>query len=69
MLVLTRKIHQKIKIGDDVEITIRSIKGGAVRIGIDAPRERTILRSELEKPAITSDQFMEAVNRLKAFAS
>jgi len=47
MLVLTRKIGEGIVIGDDVTITVVEVKGGNVRIGIDAPREKKIYRQEI----------------------
>lgn len=47
MLVLTRKIGEGIVIGDDVKITIVETKGGSVRIGIDAPRDKKIYRQEV----------------------
>lgn len=47
MLVLTRKIGEGIVIGDDVTITIVEMKGGNVRIGIDAPRKKKIYRQEI----------------------
>lgn len=48
MLVLARKVGEKIKIGDDIELTVLEIeRGGVVRLGIDAPRETKILRAEL----------------------
>lgn len=47
MLVLSRKVHEQIKIGNDVVITIVRVKGGTVRIGIEAPEEVPIRRGEL----------------------
>ncbi|AGF79637.1 carbon storage regulator CsrA [Desulfocapsa sulfexigens DSM 10523] len=47
MLVLTRKVGEGIVIGDDVTIKIIEMKGGAIRIGIDAPREKNIYRQEV----------------------
>lgn len=47
MLVLTRKTAEKIQIGDNVTITILRVKGQAVRVGIDAPRDVRIVRTEL----------------------
>lgn len=47
MLVLTRKAQQKIKVGDNVVITILRVKGQAVRIGIDAPQNIRVVRAEL----------------------
>jgi carbon storage regulator len=47
MLVLTRKTKQQIQIGPDITITILQIKGQAVRVGIEAPRDVCVLRTEL----------------------
>jgi carbon storage regulator len=50
MLVLSRKVGQRIRIGDNIYITVvRSSKGGA-RLGIDAPADIPIIREELQKP-------------------
>ncbi|HSL39053.1 MAG TPA: carbon storage regulator, partial [Desulforhopalus sp.] len=38
MLVLTRKLGEGIVVGDDITITVVEIKGGTVRLGIEAPR-------------------------------
>jgi len=47
MLVLTRKINEKIIISNDIVVTLLAIKGGTVRIGIDAPKDVKIIRSEM----------------------
>lgn len=47
MLVLTRKAGEGIVIGDDVTIKVIEAKGGAIRIGIDAPRSKKIYRQEV----------------------
>lgn len=47
MLVLTRKKDQGIKIGEDITITILEIKPDGIKIGIDAPKNVSIVRTEL----------------------
>lgn len=47
MLVLTRKTNQSIMIGDEIEVTILSVSGDKVRIGIDAPRDIAVFRQEV----------------------
>ena len=47
MLVLTRKAHQSIMIGDEAEIRVLSLTGGNVRIGIEAPRAIPVFRKEV----------------------
>ncbi|WP_166980578.1 carbon storage regulator CsrA [Paramicrobacterium fandaimingii] len=47
MLVLTRRIGERVLIGDDVELTVLDVKGDTVRIGVQAPRETRIQRAEL----------------------
>lgn len=49
MLVLSRKKTQRLKLGDDIIVTVIDVSGEKVRLGIDAPREVTILREELEQ--------------------
>ena len=46
MLVLTRRPTQTLKIGNSIIVTILEIRGGQVRIGIEAPREMEISREE-----------------------
>ncbi|SFQ02766.1 carbon storage regulator CsrA [Caldicoprobacter faecalis] len=47
MLVLTRKPGQSILIGDNIEVKIIDVQGDQVRIGINAPKDISILRKEL----------------------
>lgn len=47
MLVLTRKVEQKIRIGNNIVITVLKVQGDQVSLGIDAPRDLPIVREEL----------------------
>jgi carbon storage regulator len=47
MLVLTRKVGERIQIGDKIVVTVVRINGTAVRLGVDAPAELTVVRQEL----------------------
>jgi carbon storage regulator CsrA len=47
MLVLTRKYQEKIRIGDNITITVLRTKGKAVRLGIEAPADVPVIRGEL----------------------
>ena len=49
MLVLTRKLQQLIKIGEQITVTILRVKGNTVRVGITAPRDVRVIRGELPK--------------------
>lgn len=51
MLVLSRKNGEAVRIGKDIEIVIVYTKGGRVGLGIKAPRDLRVLRSELERAA------------------
>ncbi|WP_435019497.1 carbon storage regulator [Tundrisphaera sp. TA3] len=50
MLVLTRKLMEKLYIGTDVCVTVVRLEGGQVRLGIDAPRDVPVVRAELLAP-------------------
>ncbi|MBE4907051.1 carbon storage regulator CsrA [Bacillus luteolus] len=47
MLVLTRKLNESIRIGDEIELTILSIDGEQIKLGIKAPRHIDIHRKEV----------------------
>jgi carbon storage regulator len=69
MLVLTRKSNQSIMIGDEIEISVLSIMGEKVRIGIQAPREIPVFRKEVyleiqaERGQVTAGGDVEAALR------
>jgi carbon storage regulator CsrA len=52
MLVITRKAMQRLYIGDEICVTVVRLEGGQVRLGIEAPREVTILRGELTRRGV-----------------
>jgi carbon storage regulator len=51
MLVLSRKVGERIWIGDEIAVTVVRVAGGSVRIGIEAPQHLPVVREEL-KPGV-----------------
>ena len=49
MLVLSRKLQEQIKIGDDITITVVKVNNRQIRLGIEAPRDVRVVRAELEQ--------------------
>lgn len=47
MLILTRRVGETLKIGDNVNVTVLGVKGNQVRIGVDAPKEVSVHREEI----------------------
>ena len=47
MLILTRRVNETLMIGDGITITVLGVKGGQVRLGINAPRDVAIHREEV----------------------
>lgn len=47
MLILTRKTGESLLVGDDVEITVLSIRGNQVKLGVKAPQEISVHRQEI----------------------
>ena len=73
MLVLTRKRNQSIMIGDDIEVSVLSIAGEKVRLGVQAPRDIPVFRKEvyleiqqqrLEAGTSAREEVDEALKRL-----
>ena len=47
MLILSRRRKESLVIGDDITVTVLDVRGGSVRIGVDAPKLLRVLRKEL----------------------
>ena len=48
MLVLSRKVGEKILIGENVSVTVVRVAQGVVRIGVDAPKDMAIIRDDIK---------------------
>ena len=48
-MVLSRKVGERILIGDNIAVTVVRVTGGGVRIGIEAPAEMPVIREELKR--------------------
>ena len=49
MLILTRRVGETLMIGDEITVSVLSLKGGQVRVGINAPRNVAVHREEIYK--------------------
>ena len=49
MLILTRRAGEKLVIGENVTVTVLSVKGNQIRIGIEAPRDVSVNREEIHQ--------------------
>ena len=47
MLILTRKTGESLLVGDDVEITVLSVRGSQVKLGVNAPKDIAVHRQEI----------------------
>jgi len=61
MLVLSRKESEKIRLGEDVILTVVRVSGDRVRLGIQAPSNMLILREELSPEAVKETSEKSAV--------
>ena len=66
MLVLSRKVGERILIGDDITVTVVRLVQGGVRIGIEAPKELPVVREELKRELDSADKATKAEARAKA---
>lgn len=69
MLILTRKVGERITIGDDVVLTVIEVKGRQVKVGISAPSHRAIHREEIyqrirEENRMASGAALEDVEKI-----
>ena len=55
MLVLSRKANESIMIGQDIKVEVLEIRGNVVRLGIKAPREISVVRSELRERLVADE--------------
>jgi len=69
MLVLTRRAGEALQIGDNIQITILSVSGDRVRIGIEAPAEISVLRAELIRDIQSANVAAAASGRGKILKS
>ena len=74
MLVLSRRVGERLIIGDNIVITVIDVRSDGVRIGIDAPRDVRVNRAEvleavqqanLEAARATDDSTLEALRALR----
>lgn len=65
MLILSRKIGEALTVGDDVEIKIIEVSGDKVKIGISAPSDVKILRSELRQTMESNKDAAVGINPKK----
>ncbi len=54
MLVLSRKVGERILLGEKIKITVVRVSGGGVRLGIEAPADVTVIREEVAQAEVTS---------------
>ncbi len=65
MLVLSRKVGERILIGDNISVTVVRITGGGVRLGVEAPADMAVIRQEL-KDRLDSEQELREKAPLKS---
>jgi carbon storage regulator len=66
MLILTRRVGEALRIGEEVSVTVLGVKGNQVRIGVDAPKTVSVHREEIFERI--KDEQAEAAERSAAHA-
>ncbi len=66
MLVLSRKVGERIRIGDKIVVTVVKISSSGVRIGIEAPTELAVMREELAEELDRAEQSLAAKEKESA---
>lgn len=61
MLILTRRIGERLRIGDGVSVTVLGVKGNQVRLGVDAPKDVPVHREEIFQRIAEENQTAAAV--------
>ena len=62
MLILTRRVGERLIIGENVTVTVLGVKGNQIRIGIDAPRDVQVNREEVYQRILKE---REGLNRVQ----
>lgn len=55
MLILTRKVGETLVIGGEIEITVLGQKGNQVRLGVEAPKEISVHRQEIQEKVVSEN--------------
>ena len=65
MLILTRRVGEKLIIGENVTVTVLGVKGHQVRIGIEAPRDVTVNREEIYQRILKEQKALNDTREVK----
>ena len=60
MLILTRRVGEKLVIGENVTVAVLGVKGNQIRIGIDAPRDVAVNREEIYQRILKEQEALSA---------
>ena len=59
MLILTRRVNEAIRVGEDITVVVMGVKGNQVRIGIEAPKELSVDREEVRERKEREQSFQD----------